>query len=110
MERKRQKLEAGPVYQHFPDVESIVIHMMYSQKGLGSAMRRTVNFSSGSYAFFRVDCLQKDCLDGGFDLTEVIKKMVVNRKETAKGELSCEGNGASSNHSAIDYEVAIRYS
>ncbi len=108
-ERQQQRLEAGTVATHYPDVASIVISMIYSQKGLQAAMPRTVNFFPGSAALFRVDCLNKDCLDGGFDFTQVISGMIRNRKEAAKGDLSCEGECTSADHSAVVYEVAIQY-
>jgi hypothetical protein len=108
-ERLQQRLDAGFVSTHFPEVASIVISMMYSQRGIQKSLPRTVNFFPGSYALFRVNCLNKDCVDGGFDLTQVITAMIQNRREAAKGELSCEGNGSSADHSAIVYEVAIQY-
>lgn len=108
-ERLQQKIDAGFVAKHFPDVSSIVIKMMYNQKGMQKSLPRTVNFFPSSYALFRVDCLSKGCIDGGFDLTQVITAMIRNRRETTKGDLSCEG-GPSLDHSAIVYEVAIQYS
>ncbi len=108
MERIERRCEAGFVSKHFPDVSSIVISMTYNQRGIKSLLR-TVNFSPGSYAFFRVDCLSKECVAGGFDLTGVITAMIRNRREAAKGELGCEGNDPSADHSDIIYEVAIQY-
>ncbi len=108
-ERLHQRVEAGSVSEHFPEVKNIVVNMIYNQVGLNKALIRTVNFFPDSYAFFRVDCVNRDCADGGFDLTRVIKTMVQKRKEAAKGELNCEGNGPSAGHSAITYEVAIQY-
>ncbi len=108
IERMQQRLEAGSVAKRFPDVAEIVINMTYNQRGI-KAILRTFNFFPGSYAFFRVDCLSKDCVDGGFDLTQVITTMIRNRRAEAKGELSCEGNDPSANPSAIVYEVAIQY-
>lgn len=108
-ERLQQRLEAGFVATHFPEVASIVISMMYNQRGIKQSLPRTINFFPGSYAFFRVNCLSKDCVDGGFDLTQVITLMIRSRREAAKGELSCEGNGPFADHSAIVYEVAIQY-
>jgi len=108
-ERLQQRLDAGFVATQFPEVASIVISMIYNQKGIKESLPRTVNFFPGSYAFFRVNCLSKDCVDGGFDLTQVITEMVGKRKVAAKGELSCEGNGSSAEHSAIVYEVSIQY-
>jgi hypothetical protein len=108
-EKLQQRLDAGFVSAHFPGVASIVVSMMYNQKGIAKALPRTVHFFPDSSAFFRVNCLNKDCVDGGFDLTQVLTTMIGNRRENAKGELSCEGNGSSADHSAIAYEVLIQY-
>jgi len=104
----QQRLESGSVAKHFPEVASIVIIMTYNQKGAKSILR-TFNFSPSSYAFFRIECLRKDCVDGGFDLTQVITAMIRNRGAEAKGALSCEGNEPPANHSDIAYQVAIQY-
>ena len=109
IERQQQRADAGFVATHFPEVASIVVSMMYNQRGIAKSLPRIVNFFPGSYALFRVDCLNRDCADGGFDLTQVITAMIRNRREAAKGDLSCEGNGPSADHSAIVYEVAIQY-
>jgi hypothetical protein len=103
-EMQQQRVDAGFVAAHFPDVAGIVINMMYNQKGTRS-LSRTVNFFPGSYALFRIACLNNDCVDGGFDLSQVINSMIRNHRETAKGDLNCE----SADHSAISYEVAIQY-
>src|SRR5512135_1635145 len=101
-ERMQQRLDAGSMADHFPEVASIDIRMTYNQKGIKSLLR-TFSFSPGSYAFFRVDCLSKDCVDGGFDLTHVITGMIRGRRVAAKGDLSCEGNGTPADHSGIIY-------
>jgi hypothetical protein len=112
MERKqemmRQRVEAGSVATRFPEVTSIIMNMTYNQKGTRSILR-TFNFTPDSYAFFLVNCLRQDCVDGGFDLTHVITTMIRNRKEDAKGTLSCKGADSSTSHSDIVYEVAIQY-
>ena len=108
-ERIQQKLDAGFVATHFPEVTGIVISMMYNQKGIAKSLPRIVHFFPDSSAFFRIDCLNKDCVDGGFDLSQVLNSMIRNRREAAKGQLSCEGNGASANHSDIVYNVTIKY-
>lgn len=107
-ERLQQRIDAGFVAKHFPEVASIVINMMYNQTGIQKSLPRMINFFPSSYAIFRVDCLSSGCVDGGFDLTQVIAAMIRNRRETAKGDLSCE-SGTSPDHSAIVYEVAIQY-
>jgi len=108
-EKIQQRLDAGFVAAHFPEVASIVISMMYNQKGIGKSVPRTVHFFPDSSAFFRINCLSKDCVDGGFDFTQVLTSMIGNRRENAKGQLSCEGDGAPTDHSAIAYDVLIHY-
>jgi hypothetical protein len=90
IERNQRKLDAGIMSKQYPEVASIVINMMYKQKGVANPIQRVVNFSPASHAFFRLDCLSRDCVDGGFDLTQIINSMIRN-------------------HSAIAYEVAIQY-
>jgi hypothetical protein len=112
MERRQemmeQKREAGSIATRFPEVASIIMNMTYKQKGTTSILR-TFHFTPKSYAFFVVNCLRRDCVDGGFDLTEVITMMVRNRKVGTKGALSCKGTDSANNHSDIAYEVTIQY-
>jgi hypothetical protein len=108
LQRQQRKLDAGFVDSQFPGVAGIVIRMIYQQRGIQKSLPRVINFSPGSYALFRVDCLNKECVDGGFDLTEVITQMIRTHSEAAKGDLGCEGS-PSAVHSTIAYEVAITY-
>ena len=109
MEKQQRKLDAGFVQAQFPEVAGIVVNMIYNQRGIQKSLPRVVNFFPGSSALFRIDCLNKECIDGGFDLTQVITGMIRNRRAAAKGDLSCEGDGPSAEHSTIAYEVAIKY-
>lgn len=109
IERQQRKLDAGSMVAKFPEVTGIVINMIYSQRGILKSLPRVVNFFPGSSALFRIDCLNKGCVSGGFDLTQVITGMIRNRRKAAKGDLSCEGDGPSDDHSNITYEVAIQY-
>ena len=109
IERQQRKLDAGSVAAQFPEVTGIVVNMIYSQRGILKSLPRVVNFFPGSSALFRIDCLNKECVSGGFDLTQVITGMIRNRREAAKGDLSCQGDGPSADHSTIAYEVAIKY-
>jgi hypothetical protein len=112
MEKKQeimqQRREAGSIVKHFPEVSNIVMKMTYNQKGAKSIMR-TFHFSPDSDAFFIINCLRKDCVDGGFDLTQVINAMIKSRKVETKGTLSCKGIDSPTNHSDIVYEVSIQY-
>ena len=109
IERNQRRLDAGIMSRHYPDVASIVISMMYKQQGIANPIQRVINFFPGSYALFRLDCLSRDCVDGGFDLTQIINSMIRNRREVVKGELGCDDNGPRADHSNIVYKVAIQY-
>jgi hypothetical protein len=108
-EKQQKKIDEGTVSSHFPGVKKIIIDMTYTQKGLGTPLQRTLNFSSGSNAYFVVECLDKTCLDGGFDLAGVINSMVRSKKRASGGSLGCCNNETNDCQSAIDYKVAIKY-
>ena len=107
-EKHQRKLDAGSLANRFPEVANIVVSMVYHQRGMKQTIARTVNFVPSSYALFSVDCLNKDCSEGGFDLTTVIVNMVRSHRGSTRGELACIG-GPTENHSSIEYEVAIQY-
>lgn len=110
MERMQERVDAGFMSKHYPDVESIVVSMVYNQRGIARPIHRIVNFAPGSYAFFKIDCLSRDCDAGGFDLTHVINGMIRNHRESAKGELTCESDQPPVDHSAIEYDIQIKFS
>lgn len=111
---KQQRLTSGLVSERFPEVSGIVIHMTYYHKAVNPIlMVRTVNVIPTGYAYFNMDCMIRDCVDGGFDLTSVITDMVKHRKKLGKGKLVCNGKGGdstlASDHASITYEIKIQY-
>ncbi|NWF98709.1 MAG: hypothetical protein HXY52_07235 [Nitrospirae bacterium] len=108
-ERKRCELDTELLSAKYPDIESIVIIMDYYQKGYKHLMmKRTVNFSPESHAYFLMECMKHDCLEGGFNLTPVISSMVRKNITSEKGELTCQGNN-SSEHAHIVFNISIKY-
>lgn len=105
---KQQRIDAGLVSDLFPKVAEIAIGMLYSQSGALKPLSRTVNFSPGSSAMFKLNCLCADCVDGRFDFTKIISSMVRTRKTISKGEISCEGCSAPECSDAA-YSVKIKY-
>jgi hypothetical protein len=109
-EKTQQRLESGLISEHFPKVSSIVIDMTNSYGKINPiTVLRTLNFWPNSYAYFNIECLSKGCLDGGFDLNPVITMMIRGHKESGKGEIVCDGNNISSDHSNIHYKINIQY-
>ena len=114
MELNRQnRLAMGLLSERFPQVSGILINMTYYQKGANPVlMLRTIHVQPSDSAYFNMDCLIKGCVDGGFDLTSIIGKMVKARKKTAKGKLVCRGKIDTNplDHASVDYEIEIHYS
>jgi len=109
-EKKQERLEAGLISDCFPEVASIDVIMTDRQKGINpTSILRTFNFLPNSYAYFHIGCLNKDCIDGGFDLNQVITTMIKYHKEQGEGELVCDGINRHSNHSNIGYKISIQY-
>jgi hypothetical protein len=110
--RMQEREDAGLISQRFPEVSNIVVDMQHNKKGLSAVhLLRTLNFFSDSHAYFRVECLNRDCKDctEGFHLDQVVAAMVRNHTSSKEGELNCEGNGITSRHVNISYKVTIRY-
>lgn len=109
---RQNKLAAGLVSERFPKVSSIVVNMTYYQKGINPVlMVRTVNLLPTNYAYFNMECMIRDCVGGGFDLTPVITRMVKDLKKSAKGKLDCKGKneGLAADHASIEYEITVKY-
>ncbi|MBM4137769.1 MAG: hypothetical protein FJ241_13210 [Nitrospira sp.] len=110
IEKKQQRLESDLISEHFPEVSSIVINMTnsYGRKN-PILISRTFNFWPNSHAYFNIECLSKNCVDGGFDLNQVITMMIENHQNSEKGVLVCKGSSLSSDHSHINYKITIQY-
>src|SRR4030043_1471425 len=109
-EKTQQKLESDLISEHFPKVSSIVIDVRNCYGKINPiTVLRTLNFWPNSHAYFNIECLSKGCLAGGFDLDQVITMMVRSHKDSGEGELICDGNNLSSDHSNILYKINIRY-
>jgi len=109
---KQRRLESGLVSECFPGVSYIVIQMTYYLKGVEQAsMVRTVNYWPSRHAYFNMNCMIKDCIDGGFDLTSAIRLMIKKREKLGKGTLSCKGkiSNRASQHSRVAYKITIKY-
>lgn len=109
---RQNRLAAGLVSERFPKVDTIVINLTYYQKGVNPIlMVRTINVSPSTYAYFNMDCMIRDCVGGGFDLTPIITRMVKDHKKSAKGKLVCEGknDGLAPDHASIAYEITIQF-
>ena len=111
---KKSRQAAGLVSDKFPNVEGMVIDMVnYQNLSNPILMYRKLNVFPASYAYFKMDCMIKECEDGFFDLGPVIKEMVKGRKKAGKGSMKCKGGvnrkELGPDHASIDYDIEIKY-
>jgi hypothetical protein len=110
MEKRKLKLESGLISEHYPEIASIFIKIKNSYgKKNPINIARDFKFLPDSHAYFTVECLNKNCADGGFDMAKVIISMIKNHKLTGEGELLCNGTSLPSDHSHIAYKITINY-
>ncbi len=106
---KQQKADSGLMSERYPNVASVIVAMNYYNGSSGQViMQRTVNFFPNSNAYFKMECMKRDCIDGGFNLESVISKMMKDCLKSGKGELVCAGKD-SPGHARIDYKISIKY-
>jgi hypothetical protein len=106
--RIEEEREAGTLAVRFPEVEKIVVTMTHLQRDIKAIVRNRW-FSPSSNAFFKMTCLSRDCIDGGFDMDRIITHMIRIRSRTGTGELDCEGNEPKACPAHVAYEIAIAY-
>lgn len=109
---KQRKMEAGLISERFPEVSDIIVQMTYYQNAVNPVlMSRTINFWPSHHAYFNMDCMKRDCIDGGFDLTDIIAGMIKNHKKSSRGKLCCNGSviPPADEHASVSYEITIKY-
>ena len=86
---KQQKADSGLMSERYPNVASVIVAMnYYSGSSEQVIMQRTVNFFPNSNTYFKMECMKRDCIDGGFNLESVIAKMVKAALNQLKGNSS----------------------
>lgn len=109
---KKNRLAAGFVSDVFPEVSEIVFHMTYYQQAINNVlMVRTVSLLPTGKAYFNMECMVKNCVDGGFDLSPVIAGLIKKHKKSGKGTMVCNGKNETSadDHASISYDISIKY-
>lgn len=77
----------------FPKLKSLIVELTYyAPDGVSrsSQIKYKVNLDNAK-AVFRFDCVNKECVNGDFDLSDVLSKAVAARETSASGELRCSG-------------------
>jgi hypothetical protein len=85
--------ESPSLSAKFPKLKSLRVELTYfPPDGLTQSgqIKYIVNLDHAK-SVFRFDCLNKECVCGDFDLSEVLAKAIATRRTTATGEMRCQG-------------------
>ena len=91
--RQQETLNAGCFKDRFPELKELTVeYQKYTDAGphCPTSSGKWV-FGPGSIALIRDRCDQRECVNGGFDLTNEIMQMLRSRELERKGKLICRG-------------------
>jgi hypothetical protein len=116
--KKENRIAAGYVKDRFPNVKTIKIKKVFVDFDDNREFTKEPvvwNIPLDRHAIFDIECPMWECVDGGFDLTDVINNMVKDHKTTEEGVQRCEGwqdperVGQHHCYTKLEYKIDIEY-
>ena len=95
----------------FPKLKALKAELTYHPpEGVArsSQIKYAVNLDHAK-SVFRFECLNKECVRGDFDLSELLAKAVAAKRKTLAGELSCQGWRNKDSIKTIQCRNILRY-
>ena len=93
-EQESQRVKDSPSLSNkFPQLKSLAVDLSYyNSQGVAknSQIKYLPNLDKAK-SVFRFDCLNKECICGDFDLSELLAQAVAKRRTTLIGEMRCQG-------------------
>lgn len=86
-------LKSANLSATYPKLKSLNVELsFFPPDGINRSgqIKYAVNLAHAK-SVFRFDCLNKECVRGDFDLSEVLAQAVAGRETTAMGEMCCRG-------------------
>jgi hypothetical protein len=93
-QKEGQRVMDSPSLQsRFPKLKTLRVNLEFfpSDGNIRSSQIKYVVNLTHAKSVFRFDCLNKECIRGDFDLTEVLAEAVAGRETSAEGEIRCHG-------------------
>ncbi|MDE2148999.1 MAG: hypothetical protein KGJ55_03995 [Gammaproteobacteria bacterium] len=108
--QQRAYLAVPTLAEQFPGVDEVSVELRFMLPGgqPHSSPHKRI-FLPDMQAFFGIQCPDRDCSGGGFDLGSAIKAAARSKRRGASGSLQCQGVKAGDPCSvSLNYSVAIR--
>lgn len=83
---------AGSIIDHFPNAKTLLFNLTFVDPDHQvSPIHKNLSYGPQQPAFFEFDCPYWECVDGGFNLKDVVHSMFRDKKAESCGELRCMG-------------------
>lgn len=103
--------ESVSLAEKFPRLESLTVNLAYfDAEGLTkhSEMKYKVNVEHAKSVFWFV-CPSAECVEGDFDLSDVLAQAVAERLKVASGEMRCQGWRRKAKLERAPCHILVRY-
>jgi hypothetical protein len=74
-----------------PNIESIEIKMQFTNPDDKNTFEKNIVLKKDMKAYFKYDCPYRECINGGYDLNDIINKAIESPNKQAEGKLICQG-------------------
>jgi len=115
--RRRAYASAPTVREESPEVAELVLELTFRDPhGIAKHSAQTHSFAPGAKAFFAIACPSSSCLDGGYDLSAEVSRLLDGRGKEASGCMDCLGwQSTGQEHKdrcmlEMRYRIMVRYS
>ena len=75
----------------YPKVKSIKIKAVFTDPDDNNKFEKEYSWDSEIKALFEIDCPYRECVRGGFDISNLIKQAVESDQNKISGEFTCQG-------------------
>jgi hypothetical protein len=107
-----QRVSDSPCLEDkFPQLKSLSLdlgHYDADSASRVSQLKYTVNLKHAR-ALFRIDCANRDCVRGDFDLSDDITRAVAERRGAVTGEVCCQGWRSKTTIDSVRCNNVLRY-
>jgi hypothetical protein len=111
-EQENQRVkDSASLSVRFPQLKSLIVDLgYYDSNGVtkNSQIKYTPNLDNAK-SVFRVDCPNKGCICGDFDLTKELAEAVAEHRTTVKSELTCQGWQSKTTIDTVHCHNILRY-
>lgn len=103
--------------EKFPQLKCLIVDLgYYDSRGVtkNSQIKFTPNLDNAR-SVFRIDCPNKGCIGGDFDLTEQLASAVAQHRTAVTGKMSCQGWQSKTTidtvhcHNILQYKLSVVY-